>query len=847
MTDPASYDDAPVSCRHERWFDEACDRFEADWKARQEPLIEEYLGQFTTAEPAKLKALLFELVLIDIEYRWSGADRQSANASAYYEDAVRHESPRPPSFPARPLLEDYASRYPQLGSLLDLPLVLIQHEYCVRNLHGARPLPGEYAKRFPGRADVARALQERPNQTTASDSTAADPNLAADRRQPSVPECFGRYRTRRFLGAGGMGAVFLADDPELGRLVAVKVPQFARRPDDQLDGRKRFLREARAAAAVRHPRVCPIYDVGEQDGVPYVVMAFIEGCSLAERLKRDGRFPDPQAAVALVVQVAEGLAAVHEAGLIHRDLKPANVLLDASGCAFLSDFGLARRLDAVDVLTAPGELVGTVSYMAPEQADTSGRFGPVTPRTDVYSLGTVLFQMLTGVLPFKAESNTALLYQIAHGIQPSPRQLRPDLDPALEKMVMKAMARQPKKRYADGRDFATALAGYLRQPTQSTVRLLSRRTRNGNRRFWWVSAGAVAIVVLLSLLPFFFRDDNDELPVRPSPLSSVADPRRHAGNGEPTIRISPQPGVSVIEGHANAVAFSPSGKLLAIGGDDRSVRIWDVATGKRQQRIPHDTEVKSLSFSPDEKTLAWGGADRAVTLWDLAKETKRTIAVGGPATTVWIRFAPDSNSMVTVGYGQQAAILWDIGSGKRLVGLEDGHTDFVNAAAFSPDSSKVATVSDDRTVRLWDAKTGKPGAPLKAHDRPVFCVAFSPNGERLATGSGDGTIVVWDVARGTAIKPEFEAGDGVNFVGWTRDERIVLKTFYDCVTVWDPSVNKSVVAREPKNKGPRVSVGKQYYAHIAITSDGRVLAYRDWYRTGDVHLLDLSKFIDVSQ
>ncbi len=270
----------------------------------------------------------------------------------------------------------------------------------------------------------------------------------------ALPEKIGRYAILARIGAGGMGTVYKAHDPHLNRTVALKLPRIDTTPEDRAKRVERFQREARSAAQIWHPHVCPIYDVGEHDGQPYVVMAYVEGQSLAGRLAREGRFEDVGEAVALVRQVLDALEAVHDHGIVHRDLKPSNVMLDAAGRAVLTDFGLARPENEAGRLTSEGVIVGTPAYMAPEQA--AGQSDRIGPWTDLYSVGVLFFEMLTGRLPFEGPP-LAVLNKILHEPPPALSGLRPYLDPRLESVLSLAMAKEPEGRFQSARQFADAL------------------------------------------------------------------------------------------------------------------------------------------------------------------------------------------------------------------------------------------------------------------------------------------------------------------------------------------------------------------------------------------------------
>jgi eukaryotic-like serine/threonine-protein kinase len=263
----------------------------------------------------------------------------------------------------------------------------------------------------------------------------------------------GRYRLESKLGSGGMSTVFLARDETLERWVAVKV--MHREISDQPDQLERFRREARAVAQLSHPNVVAVIDAGEDGGFPYIVLEFVEGETLKQRIDRLGRLPVDEAA-AYAIEIGRGLAAAHARRLIHRDVKPQNVLIDSEGRAKVTDFGIARSLES-DGLTKTGRVLGTTDYVAPEQAMGHG----VDARSDIYSLGVLLYEMVTGDVPFKAETVVGVAMKHVNEQMPDVQQRRPEISSALAAVIERATAKDPKRRYPDMAAFLADLEDAL--------------------------------------------------------------------------------------------------------------------------------------------------------------------------------------------------------------------------------------------------------------------------------------------------------------------------------------------------------------------------------------------------
>jgi predicted Ser/Thr protein kinase len=392
-------------------------------------------------DPIRLVALQ-ELVRVDLEHQWRHGRR------------VR--------------LEAYLRAWPEIGTPETVPAYLIQTEINARARAGEPIDMSKFAGRFPGRrAELAmpaetEGIEGDPLALSTRGSILSIRREAPESVRASGTETaigalkqIGRYKIVRLLGRGGVGEVYLALDTQADCHVALKVPRFA--PEDGPEILARFQRGARLASALTHPNICPVYEIGEADGVHYVATAYIEGRPLSELIQ--GRKLPPRSAAAIVRKLAHAMEEAHSKNVIHRDLKPANVMINHRNEPIIMDFGLGRRVNETVELTRRGSMVGTPAYMSPEQI--RGKREEIGPSCDIYSLGVMLYELITGQLPFQGPLPTIIGQVLTRDPDP-PSQLCPEVDPQIERICLMAMAKKPQDRYASMTELAASLGHYLK-------------------------------------------------------------------------------------------------------------------------------------------------------------------------------------------------------------------------------------------------------------------------------------------------------------------------------------------------------------------------------------------------
>ena len=492
------------------------ERFEAAWSAGTHVDLQLFLAQ-AGDDPILRHAVLDELVRVDMEFRWRMAGRAVTEGT----DAQAASHPHLRSGPLR--LEEYVEWLPELGPLERLPVDLIVEEYRVQRRWGSPPDDSSYAARFPGQAAAVLAAIARVGRF---DSSRDDDSASQAReRDVTIPGGAAGTATKRYKlidlhGAGGLGRVWRAYDRELDRDVALKEVRPARARDPRV--RARFLREARLTGRLEHPNIVPVHELrGRSETEPlYYIMRLVMGRTLAEsaqvyHAQRDaGRAGSVEfrSLLGALVSVGNAIAFAHARGVIHRDLKGPNVVLGDFGEVLVLDWGLAcdttrhdeaagpeKSLAGIVSLestsdTAPGEVFGTPSYMAPEQAN--GQLEKIGQRTDVYGLGAILFEILTGRPPYVGSGAEDVLAQVRRGAPSRPREIAPKTPRALEAVCLKAIARAPSERYESASAFAADLERWLAdEPVSAWREPLFVRLGRWVRRHKTLAASVVALLV----------------------------------------------------------------------------------------------------------------------------------------------------------------------------------------------------------------------------------------------------------------------------------------------------------------------------------------------------------------
>ncbi len=431
------------------------DRFEAAWQRGEPPEIAEYVSfaAVWSTEPDARRNLAVELVMIDLWYRWRQASRGRVAMVAQAAAGREGEPTTSDLLPDRPRLEDYVRAYPELGSLEDLPPVVIAEEYRARRQWGDRPTHADYLARFSHQASRLEELLSAidgelaedtvaSRETSTSEGTPVTTDGASPVARPAPPAMIGKYHVIGVLEEGGQAQVYRAIHPTLSKELVIKLGRrpMGSRPTDQL------VAEGKLLAELEHPNLARIYDMDFHENRPYLVMEYVRGRTLRQ-CARQQRYA-PRDAGRLVAKIARALAVPHARGIVHQDLKPGNIIIDESGEPRVIDFGLARLLPVwvEDSDDAPGSISGTVQYMSPEQA--RGETDKIDPRSDVFALGAVLYFLLVGRAPFVAENVMASLERAQECDFDRAALRQAGVPRALEAVCLHAMQAEPDQRYS---------------------------------------------------------------------------------------------------------------------------------------------------------------------------------------------------------------------------------------------------------------------------------------------------------------------------------------------------------------------------------------------------------------
>jgi WD40 repeat protein/tRNA A-37 threonylcarbamoyl transferase component Bud32 len=698
------------------------------------------------------------------------------------------------------------------------------------------------------------------------------PDTSQGEAQPCLPSRIGEYDILGEVGRGGMGVVYKARHRGLRRLAAVKMVlqgSFA-----SAQQRLRFQLEAELAARVQHPNIVQVFEIGSQEGQPFLAMEWVEGGSLADRL--DGKpWPAREAAV-LVETLARAIHVGHGESVVHRDLKPANILLAASPAGQagptpkITDFGLAQPTDDVRTLTRSGVLLGTPRYMAPEQAN--GTTALVGPATDVFALGVMLYELLTGRLPFEGKSDLEVLRAVTTAEPVRPRRHQPSVPRDLEAVVLKCLEKEPGLRYPLALELADDLRRFLdHKPVQARGTSAAGRLGRWARRNRGVAAalGVIALLLIgvaiasgLAALRFGrladeanrrgeaerwqrYRADMTAAAVAlqvPNTAAArralAAAPEEYRGwewrhfNG----RLDDARAILRLPGGPHAptfrpggtlrplLAFSPDGKRIAAGSLESGTGVWDTATGREAGVLPGQA-YNDLAFGPDGRLLAIVAGGPLLS-WDSFRDAP-TVVCRIPEEA-GLLLSPDGRLLL--GKKDTQAQLWDVPAGRKRADLPGEFRPANETAVFSGDGRHVAYSTEDAAVHVWDVRAGAEARVLRGHSAHVPALAFSPDRTRLASGARypDNSVRLWSLPNGEEVAVLRGHQNEVSEVAFSPDgSRLASGSRDKTARLWDARAGKLVAVL----KGHTGVVGYLAFSpdgkHLATTSDDETVRLWD--------------------
>jgi WD40 repeat protein/tetratricopeptide (TPR) repeat protein len=689
------------------------------------------------------------------------------------------------------------------------------------------------------------------------------------------------YEVLGDLGAGGMGVVYQARQVRLNRLVALKMIRGgAQAPPDHRD---RFRAEALAVARLQHPNIVQIYEVGDYQGLPFLALEYADGGSLARHLAGT---PQPADEAAGVVELlARAMHYAHSRGIVHRDLKPANILLVSGGAASgersqtihhsaltpypsllnhsdpkITDFGLAKLLDDDSAQTRTGAIVGTPSYMAPEQAWGKGKAKTPAPAVDVYALGAILYEMVTGRPPFLAVSWMDTIQQVVNAEPPPPRLLQPKVPRDLETICLKCLQKDAGKRYASALDLAEDLHRFrAREPIRARPVGRIERLARWCRRYPWeagLTAALAAVLVTVAVVAVVVAarfgeaarrerakvDESQERLVRLHGLQG----QRLMNDGDLLGSLLPfARGLKEDQGQADREELHRKRLGVLLRQCPRLVQAW-----------PYDGVAVSAAFSADGRRVLIAGVktipagegkpaseEGEAVAWDVetGQAIRRSISYGGRAREGRIALDP-SGARIAAITSDDTFQIRDTATGKSSGTIKHPTITFLT---FSPDGRLLVTAGKDGLARLWKTATGRPVCAPLPHDGEIWHASFSPDSRQVITASKDRSARVWDTSTGQR-RLTLDHADSVNHADFSPDGRQVITiTLRAEARVWDARTGKPMTpllrqrdqltpgGLSPLGSRPRaVTIGRDSVPMVWDLATGGPLAPSSVFRGG---------------